>query len=249
MDDLNEQSRTHSAGGTMPHGTPFETLVTHKNPEALTDAFVNKWVVPFYLKIGSHPDADWIEAIQAIKPKLTQEICLQLLGDFNWRTRLVGAYFAAIKNYRELTDIIGTQLLKSEVCCVGHIYALTLASFNDEDSIQYINRYLDYYLTKPTLYYDQQRLMEALLFLDATNGTHYFSRHLDNWKTFTEVRKHLEERNTPGIARLLETIQGPAASGQYLTSIQKHRTGEPVFPEYFEKQIPILRSLAQFRNG
>jgi hypothetical protein len=43
------------------------------------------------------------------KNEITIDVCLSLLGDFNWRTRLVGAYFAAIKGYHKLIDIIGNH--------------------------------------------------------------------------------------------------------------------------------------------
>src|SRR4051812_1169568 len=141
MDDLNEMARLHSAGATVKHLSPFDSLPTHKNEKDLSPEFIKKWVVPYYMEIGSYNNSNRVVQIQEIKPEITKDICLNLLGDFNWRTRLVGAYFAAVKGYKELIDIIGTHLLKSEVCCVGHIYALVLAFFDGEDSMQYLNRY------------------------------------------------------------------------------------------------------------
>jgi hypothetical protein len=112
MDDLNEMARLHSAGATVRHSSPFNDLPVHKNETPLSDDFIKKWVVPFYMKIGSYGDKKWIEAVKEIKNEITPGICLSLLGDFNWRTRLVGAYFAAVKGYEDLIDIIGIHLLK-----------------------------------------------------------------------------------------------------------------------------------------
>jgi hypothetical protein len=166
MNDLDEMARLHSAGAIVRHASIFDNLSSHNNEQSLSADFIKKWAVPYYMAIGSYADTSWINAIKEIKNEITTDVCLALLGDFNWRTRLVGAYFSAVKGYTEFIDIIGVHLLKSELCCVGHIYALTLAYFNTEKSIQYLNTYLDYYLTRPELHFDQKIVMEAMLFLD-----------------------------------------------------------------------------------
>ena len=78
-------------------------------------------------------------------------LMLKNLGDFNWRTRSTGSYFASIKQAYHLEDIIGTHLLKSEVCYAGAEYAKTIASFNTSKSPNYLKKYLTYYLKKPEL--------------------------------------------------------------------------------------------------
>lgn len=247
MDDLNEMARLHSAGATVRHVSPFESLPTYKNDEDLSSDFIKKWAVPFYMEIASYGSSNWVDQIKEIKPEITKDVCLNLLGDFNWRTRLVGSYFAAVKDYRELIDTIGTHLLKREVCCVGHIYALTLAFFNDENCIQYLNRYLDYYLTKPLLYFDQKFVMEAVLFLDKENKTDYFSRHLDKWKTLRKERRQLEKHQAQEVAKMLEQQEGSKVSAEYLQELQVNEKKEEEFStEYFDEQIAILRDLNQY---
>lgn len=122
----------HSASATVRYVSPFENLQTYKNDEDLSADFIKKWAVPFYMEIASYDNSDWVDQIKEIKPEITKDDCLNLLGDFNWRTRLVSSYFSAVKDYRGLINIIGTHLLKSEVCCVGHIYALTLVFLRQE---------------------------------------------------------------------------------------------------------------------
>lgn len=247
MDDLNEMARLHSAGATVRHVSPFDKLPTYKNDKDLTGHFIKKWAVPYYMEIASYDNSKWVDAIKEIKSEITTDICLSLLGDFNWRTRLVGSYFAAVKDYRELIDIIGTHLLKSEVCCVGHIYTLTLAYFNDENCVQFINRYLDYYLTKPSLYFDQKYVMEAVLYLDRENKTDYFSGHLDNWKTLHKERYTIEKSQALEVAKILEQKAGITASDEYLKDIQSREVKEEIFStEYFDEQIAILRELNQY---
>jgi hypothetical protein len=100
------------------------------------------------------------------------------LGDFDWRTRSTGSYFAGIKNAVQFQEIIGIHLLKSEVCYAGSEYAITLALFNTERSVYYLNLYLEYYLTKSELYFDQGSAITALKYLDEINNTNHREKHL-----------------------------------------------------------------------
>ncbi|MBG9377277.1 hypothetical protein I5907_13630 [Panacibacter sp. DH6] len=239
MDDLNEMPGLHSAGATVRHLSPFDSSPTHKNDKDLSADFIKKWVVPYYMEIGCYDNLNWIEHVKEIKPEITQDVCLNLLGDFNWRTRLVGSYFAAVKNYKELINIIGTHLLKSEVCCVGHIYALTLAFFNDEKCIGYLNKYLEYYLAKSSLYFDQKIVIEAVLYLDRKNQTDYFNQHLDNWKKLTVDRKKQEEYQRQELAKLY-----PELNKETNSASEKHL--EKFSTDFFEEQIYILTDLNQY---
>jgi hypothetical protein len=250
MDDLNDIASLHSAGATGRHKSPFADLPTYKNENGLSADFIQKWVVPFYMAIGSYNENSWREAIKAIKSEITPTLCLSLLGDFNWRTRLVGAYFAAVKGYQELIDIIGIHLLKSEVCCVGHIYALTLIFFKTDKSIEFLNRYLDYYLTTPNLYFDQTSVMEAVLYLDEINRTDHFKRHFESWKILKEKRKPLERQNALTLAKLIEEQEGKSFTEEYLQSLSSTDTEkiETFSTSYFQEQISILKDLSEY-NG
>jgi len=248
MDDLNKMARLHSAGATVRHDSPFVDLPTHKNEIELSADFIKKWVAPYYMEIGAYDDIKWIDAIKEIKNGITMDICLSLLGDFNWRTRLVGAYFAAVKNYQKLIDIIGNHLLKSEVCCVGHIYALTLAFFKTDKSISFLNQYLDYYLTTPGLYFDQKSVMESLLYLDTIDKSENFKRHLENWRLLEQQRKPLENQNALALAKLLEEQEGEGVGEDYLQSLSSlDNDKDGTFSiDYFAEQITILKNLNQY---
>jgi hypothetical protein len=223
MSNSDEMLRLHLAGATVRHASPFADLPSHNNEQEISDDFIKKWVVPYYMNIGGKAIF-----IKEVSNDITPEICLALLGDFNWRTRLVGAYFSATKGYTEFIDIIGVHLLKSEVCCVGHIYALTLAHFNTEKSIQYLHRYLDYYLTRPDLYFDQKHVIEAMLFLDAENAIKY----IDSWNLFEQKRLNPEKKFW---LKIWEKISGKSSSF----------TPRTISTTYFEKKISILRDLSK----
>ena len=190
--ELNEQIRLHSAGAIIRHKTSFDNLVPYKNDFELSQEFIDTWVVPFYMNIGD-TDAEWKDKILCIKDKITKEIVAKLLGDFNWRTRQTGAFFAAVKNYIEFIDIIGIHLLKSEVTYAGQVYAYVLAYFNTEKSISYLRDYLTYYLEKPELWFDQREVMEALKYSDEKNNTNLLSSYSNLWLKFIENKPYWEK--------------------------------------------------------
>ncbi|KAA2242651.1 hypothetical protein F0L74_08965 [Chitinophaga agrisoli] len=248
MDNMDEMARLHSAGATVRHSTPFDNLPSHKNKAPLTADFLKKWVAPYYMSIGAYDDADWINSIKEVKKDCTKEICLLLLGDFNWRTRSVGAYFAAVQGYTDLIDIIGVHLLKSEVCYAGETYALVLAFFNTATGTQYLSRYLDHYLTQPTLYFDQEHVLYALIFLDQQNGTQYAAKHIDSWKALLAQRE-LRTKNSAGrMARILASMTGEKSETEYLqilaSAAEEKDTRRDVLISSFATGVKTLTELS-----
>ena len=223
----------------------FPHLRPHLNSDPLSKEIIEKFGIPFYMEVGGSVESGWPKKVNAIRSEISVDLCLLLLGDRNWRSRKVGAYFAAVKNYRELIDIIGTHLLKSEVCCVGHIYALVLAFFNDERCVLYLDQYLDYYLQKPELYYDQIDVLSALLYLDQENKTDLSSRHLNTWKTFSDERMQIENRNMEMLAERFSAQQ----SNYPEEAIHKHREERKIWlrnpfrPDIIAAQTAVLRQL------
>ncbi|WP_147243355.1 DUF6000 family protein [Chitinophaga flava] len=179
MNDLQHMTDLHAGGNLVQQPSPFASLPSHQNNSELPLNIIHQWVKPYYMNVGSGND-EWIEPFINIKPLITHDLTTLLLGDSNWQTRKVGAYLAAVNNYTDLIDIIGSRFLKNEQY-QGRMYALVLASFNTSKSIDYLDNYLLYYLKKPELHYDQQSAMEALLYLDTINGTNHCSRHFPNW--------------------------------------------------------------------
>ena len=122
----------HDAGATIRHQSPFHNLPIWKNKENLTEDFLTKWVMPFYMVHLPSGHADFLKALRPIYSELNLNIVKQLLGEFNWRPRIVGAYFSALKLYYEVEDNIGKLFLRSDVCLAGKGYCLAFASFNNE---------------------------------------------------------------------------------------------------------------------
>lgn len=193
MDDLND---------IKGHGV-FSNLPTFSNKVKVSEGFLIKWVKPFYLSLNCSND-DWIERISLLKNEITDDIILKNLGEFNWRTRSTGSFFASIKNKKEFTEIIGNHLLKNEVCYAGEHYAITLAHFNTKKSIEYLNEYLYYYLLHPELPFDQRWVIATLKFLDNINKTNLVSKHIDFWKRFTRGEIEFANEYLKSAFKLLE---------------------------------------------
>lgn len=240
-----EKLKLHSAGATIINHSPFDELVSHVNSTQLEAAFIKKWCVPFYMTIDRYYDLSWVEEIKKIKKEITPEITLQLLGDFNWRTRLVGAYFSAVKGFDEQIDIIGTHFLKSEVCCVGHIYALVLAFFNNEKSIRYLEGYLNYYLEKPELPFDQYDALEALFYLDKVNSTTNFKKHLLAWEKFQNKGIELSMKHAEFS---LQYIEGESNKEKFLKEFSEMKVDLNIDTTFFEEKIRILKELNEFES-
>lgn len=197
----------HTAGATVQTKTPFALLQSFDNEFELSNEFIHKWVVPYYMNIGDSSQ-EWIDKLLAVKHEITDDVIEKCLGNLDWRTRQTGAFFAAITNKAEFIDIVGTHLLKSEVCYAGKVYCEVLASFNLPEGVEYLNQYLDYYLKRPELYFDQREAMEAILYLDGKNGTNHFGMHTNNWRNFIKDKPYWpEEINTASLEKQLHLIE------------------------------------------
>lgn len=209
-DKLDEAIRLHSAGATIRHKSPFEELESYKNQIAIDQSFREEWVIPFYFGL-SRNDEEWINKIAKLYPKISDEIILKNLGDSNWRTRSTGAFFAAVKDKREYIEIIGTHLIKSEVCYAGRTYAKVLAYFNDEKGNEYLEKYLEYYLKQKHLYFDQGDVFQAVKYLDELNGTNKLDKYMDDWKEYTKGKFQREDADeeieTIGLKTQIEIIE------------------------------------------
>ncbi|MFH8569302.1 DUF6000 family protein [Streptomyces sp. NPDC017993] len=113
------------------------------------------------------------EAAEEITPRE-----LGILLDGGWRERKVAAWLIAVAGRTTFRDRLGQLLLASEVCYAGEAYCIALAAFGTaEDAVPLID-YLDRYLARPYLHYDQPFAIGALLHLDATRATGNATRFL-----------------------------------------------------------------------
>lgn len=181
-----ELLRLHVAGATLRHAGPFSDLEVPCSQGTLDKAFYDKWVVPFYMAFmgGRSPLGEQLDHFKRIWSSIDPDIVASLLEDFDWRTRTVGAYFAALKRMDQFEDQIGRLLLRSDVCYAGSAYCIALATFNSKTGVSFFTRYLDHYLRQVDLWFNQGDVLAALTYLDQKNGTNHASLFQSRWQTF-----------------------------------------------------------------
>ncbi|MEV0108205.1 DUF6000 family protein [Nocardia sp. NPDC050799] len=103
---------------------------------------------------------------------------LSTLFEGGWRERKVASWLVAVAHRTEFRDRIGQLLLASEGPHAGAAYCITLAKFGARQDRELLCDYLDHYLSRPDLDYDQGLALAALLHLDDVLGSGYSSRFL-----------------------------------------------------------------------
>ena len=177
----------HVQGATVVHQSPFSTIEVPSVHDFLSKAEREKWVVPFYRVSFYKAESKLTSSLRAIYREITPELVERLLTDYNWRPRLTGAFFAGMKQFRSLEDQIGRLLLRSDLCFAGTHYCVALAEFNTRTGLDYLTKYLEYYLTRPELEYNQSDAMGAVAYIDAKNGTKHLDKVRPLWKTYTDA--------------------------------------------------------------
>ncbi|GAA1384148.1 DUF6000 family protein [Catellatospora chokoriensis] len=144
---------------------------------------------PRYLELmrGRHkrragPEADaFLSALRKDAQTISDEELTFLLQPGrrpNWRPRLVAGYLVGISRRGQFRQTIGDLLLASEVFSSGQGYCFALAALGSDRDAELLTAYLDRYLPRPDLRYDQAWAMGALVHLDTQLGTAHADRYL-----------------------------------------------------------------------
>ncbi|WP_018547527.1 DUF6000 family protein [Streptomyces sp. LaPpAH-108] len=114
---------------------------------------------------------------------------LGILLDEGWRERKTAAWLIAVSGRTGFRDRLGELLLASEGPYAGQAYCVALATFGTPADAALLAAYLDRYLPRPDLHYDQGAALGALLLLDRETGTDRAARFLTPgglWQRWTE---------------------------------------------------------------
>jgi hypothetical protein len=187
-DDEEDAVVRHIRGATVVHQSPFRLLEVPSVPDLLSEAECEKWVAPFYRVSFRSVDGSFLESLRAIYHEITPSVVERLLTDYDWRPRLTGAFFAGLKLFTSAEDHIGRLLLRSDLCYAGKLYCVALAEFNTPSGRDYLRTYLEYYLTRPDLDYNQGDAMGAMAWLDTMNGTKHFEGFQPLWRAYREAK-------------------------------------------------------------
>ncbi|MFJ5293000.1 DUF6000 family protein [Streptomyces sp. NPDC088348] len=154
------------------------------DPELL--GLVRRFVTPGrrYLRLGgsllrlSGPEREVFtrELVQAASEITSAELCVLFEG--GWRERKTASWLVVVAGRTEFRSRIGELLLASEGPYAGGAYCVTLATFGTGADADLLCNYLDHYLSRPDLDYDQNLALGALLHLDAALGSERASRYL-----------------------------------------------------------------------
>ncbi|QQM47306.1 hypothetical protein JEQ17_47195 [Streptomyces liliifuscus] len=116
---------------------------------------------------------------------------LGILFEGGWRERKTAAWLVAVAHRTEFRDLIGRLLLASEGPYAGAAYCVALAKFGSAADAALLSAYLDHYLSRPDLDYDQAVVLGTLLYLDGALGSDHTTRFLapgGPWDRWLEVR-------------------------------------------------------------
>ena len=143
---------------------------------------------------------------------------LEALLGYEWRSRLTAAWLIGIDRRERFRKRIGDLLLASEVCFSGSAYCFALARFGTHADAEILTAYLDRYLPRTDLRYDQPAALGALLRLDAHLGTHHADRFTQPgglWDQWVDALPHLrgDPAHTPTELRRRTDLACDAAHG------------------------------------
>ncbi|MGW6459136.1 DUF6000 family protein [Streptomyces sp. NPDC055078] len=150
------------------------------------------------------------QAAEAITPR-----ALGLLLDCGWRERKTAAWLIAIAGRTAFRPRLGELLLASAGPYAGHAYCIALATFGTPADADLLTAYLDRYLARPDLGYDQASALGALLHLDTAQGTDHAARFLTPdgpWQRWARERPSEHE---------LEPAECREILAQYCSFVQK----------------------------
>ncbi|WP_418958894.1 DUF6000 family protein [Streptomyces tritici] len=119
---------------------------------------------------------------------------LEALLGYEWRSRLTAGWLIGVDRRASFRERLGDLLLASEFCYSGGAYCFALARFGTPADAEILTAYLDHYLPRTDLRYDQPAALGALLRLDARLGTHHADRFTQPgglWDEWVDALPHL----------------------------------------------------------
>ncbi|MFF3164102.1 DUF6000 family protein [Streptomyces sp. NPDC003273] len=143
---------------------------------------------------------------------------LEALLGYEWRSRLTAAWLIGVGRRATFRERIGDLLLASEFCFSGSAYCFALARFGTHADAEILSAYLDYYLPRTDLRYDQPAALGALLRLDAQLSTHHADRFTEPdglWGQWVRALAHLQDSPyfTPAEQRRLTDLHCDFTNG------------------------------------
>ena len=166
--------------------------------------FFEKWAEPYYMRLKNH---SWFkESSQENKPyfvtivepalaEISAEEVERLLNTRNWRTILVGSWFAGIKGMSQYTENIGRYLgcgyAQSGIC-------FALACFKNELSVRYLSQYLERFFASKNSDYDYYNFWAYHYLSSAFYALMWINKNatrIERYQKYLEVTDHLPKEH------------------------------------------------------
>lgn len=159
---------------------------------------LERFVIPFYgtmlhgncLTLPPHEQEPWLDRLRTAAGAITPDDVSRLL-DYEWRSRLAAAWFVALNEWSDFVPRLAAMLIESELCFSGQGYCLALARIASEDCAVALVAYLDEFLPRTDLRYDQYWAMAALRSVDRSLGTDHSAALLGSgglWERWADDR-------------------------------------------------------------
>ena len=159
------------------------------------DDFTTNWVAPFYIyvlhgnyyyQLKGDEQALFNENVKKALLNLNDETLQRLLSG-GWREQITGSWLCGLKGSSQYANNIGKKLVASQMTYAGQGHCFALACFANDESVKFFTEYLNIYLRKTDLHYDQGWVMPALMWVDEQNDTDHASKYLKSgglWETY-----------------------------------------------------------------
>lgn len=202
------EERKEWAGLVLHRQGKIGRVIRHPQDDAELLALVRHYVTPErrYLKLGGSllrmqsPEYDrFMRDLREDAGLITSDEIAKLL-EGGWRERRTAAWLVAVSRRTEFRERLGELLLASEVCCAGLAYCVALASSGTSGDADLLATYLDRYLRRPDLGYDQTVVMGALQFIDLNLGggqADHFREPGGLWQQWLQDAPHMQGDSDP----------------------------------------------------
>jgi hypothetical protein len=164
------------------------------------DEITSRLVTPFYLRVlhgnvvspGCAGERDaLLMQMRAVAPAVTFGDALHLWPR-GWRESLMASWWAAVWRWPEVIGQVEPLLIPSRSCFEGQAHCLALAQVNSQRSRAVLVRYLDEYLPRRDLSYDQPWAMAALTVACANAGEPVPGRCEAAWRQWSSATSHAD---------------------------------------------------------
>ncbi|ROQ67272.1 hypothetical protein EDD93_1693 [Streptomyces sp. 840.1] len=180
----------------------------HAHEDTELRSLVRRYVTPErrYLRLGGSalrldgPERDrFVRDLGSDAGRVTPHEIDRLL-EGGWRERRTAAWLIAVSDRTEFRERLGELLLASAVCCAGLAYCVSLARFGTPRDAELLAAYLDRYLRRPDLGYDQPVVMGALVFTGLNLGADHAAPFLAPgglWHEWLDAAPHARPATDP----------------------------------------------------